>query len=167
MVFLWHVGTFHWAPPYVISLVTIDLRGFILFSIGQLSTRTGVKVPTIRYYEQMGLLAEPERTSGNQRRYTKDGLDRLGFIKHARDLGFTIESISGLIELQGHPDRSCQAASTITAQQLVSVRDKIKRLKRLEAELARIAKGCTGDGLSDACYVLASLADHKLCLDEH
>lgn len=82
-----------------------------MFSIGELSKRTKVKVPTIRYYEEMGLLAEAERTSGNQRRYDKTGLERLSFIRHARDLGFSIGAISSLIELQEHPDRSCEAAT--------------------------------------------------------
>ena len=50
-----------------------------MFSIGELSRRTGVKVPTIRYYEQMGLVAPEGRTEGNQRRYGRDGLERLGF----------------------------------------------------------------------------------------
>ncbi len=75
-----------------------------MFSIGELSKRTKVKVPTIRYYEEMGLLAAPERTEGNQRRYDMAGLERLSFIKHSRDLGFSIEAISDLIELQGHPE---------------------------------------------------------------
>lgn len=138
-----------------------------MFSIGELSKRTKVKVPTIRYYEEMGLLAEAERTSGNQRRYDKTGLERLSFIRHARDLGFSIEAISSLIELQEHPDRSCVAATDIAVSQLVDVREKIKRLKLLEKELTRISKGCDGQGISEDCYVLASLADHELCSREH
>jgi DNA-binding transcriptional MerR regulator len=138
-----------------------------MFSIGELSKRTKVKVPTIRYYEEMGLLAEAERTSGNQRRYDKTGLERLSFIRHARDLGFSIEAISSLIELQDHPDRSCETATEIAASQLVDVREKIKRLKLLEKELTRISKGCDGQGVSQDCYVLASLADHELCSREH
>jgi len=138
-----------------------------MFSIGELSKRTKVKVPTIRYYEEMGLLAEAERTRGNQRRYDKAGLERLSFIRHARDLGFSIEAISSLIELQDHPDRSCRAASKIASSHLADVRDKIKRLKLLEKELSRISSGCDGNGLSENCYVLASLADHDLCSIEH
>ena len=138
-----------------------------MFSIGELSKRTKVKVPTIRYYEEMGLLAEAERTRGNQRRYDKAGLERLSFIRHARDLGFSIEAISSLIELQDHPDRSCRAASQIASSHLADVRDKIKRLKLLEKELSRISSGCDGNGLSENCYVLASLADHDLCSIEH
>ena len=138
-----------------------------MFSIGELSKRTKVKVPTIRYYEEMGLLAEAERTSGNQRRYDKAGLERLSFIRHARDLGFSIEAILSLIELQEHPDRSCQAATEIATSQLTDVRAKIKRLRALEKELVRMSKGCEGDGVSEDCYVLASLADHNLCHREH
>ena len=138
-----------------------------MFSIGELSKRTKVKVPTIRYYEEMGLLAEAERTSGNQRRYDKDGLERLSFIRHARDLGFSIGAISSLIELQDHPDRSCETATEIATSQLADVRAKIKRLKLLEKELTRISECCDGHGVSEDCYVLAALADHELCSREH
>ena len=138
-----------------------------MFSIGELSRRTNVKVPTIRYYEESGLLDAPEGTEGNQRRYDAAGLERLSFIKHARDLGFSIEAIAALFELQGHPDRSCAEATDIASAQLSDVRAKIKRLRALEKELARISKGCDGDGLSGDCYVLASLADHDLCEREH
>lgn len=138
-----------------------------MFSIGELSKHTKVKVPTIRYYEEMGLLAEAERTSGNQRRYDKAGLERLSFIRHARDLGFSIEAISSLIELQEHPDRSCEAATEIATSQLEDVLAKIKRLRTLEKELSRISKGCNGEGVSGDCYVLASLADHDFCYREH
>ncbi len=138
-----------------------------MFSIGELSKRTKVKIPTIRYYEEMGLLAEAERTSGNQRRYDSVGLERLSFIRHARDLGFSIEAVALLIELQEHPDRSCEAATNIAVSQLSEVRDKIKRLNRLEKELTRISKGCDGSGKSEDCYVLSSLADHKLCKSDH
>ena len=61
-----------------------------MLTIGELSRATGVKIPTIRYYEQMGLMAAAERSEGNQRRYESQDRERLSFIKHARDLGFTI-----------------------------------------------------------------------------
>ena len=138
-----------------------------MFSIGELSKRTKVKVPTIRYYEEMGLLAAPERTEGNQRRYDAAGLERLSFVRHARDLGFSIEAISSLIELQEHPDRSCHAATEIVASQLADVRAKLRKLSALKKELARMAKGCDEDRVSEDCYVLASLSDHKLCEHEH
>jgi len=84
-----------------------------MVSIGQLSKRTGVKIPTIRYYEQMGLIDAPERSEGNQRRYTPDGLSRLSFIRHSRDLGFSIQDIKGLLELSQHPEIPCHDAHGI------------------------------------------------------
>lgn len=138
-----------------------------MFSIGALSRETGVKVPTIRYYEDVGLLAAAERTEGNQRRYGRAELERLGFIRHARDLGFSIGAIRGLIDLNNHPDRSCAEAGSIARDQLEDVREKIARLQRLEVELARIAQGCDGSGPAGECYVLASLADHGKCGSEH
>ncbi|MFN3764942.1 MAG: MerR family transcriptional regulator [Aliihoeflea sp.] len=137
-----------------------------MLSIGNVSRRAGIKVPTIRYYEQMGLIAEPGRTEGNQRRYGKDELDRLMFIKHARDLGLTIEAIRELLELSDHPAQPCADADRIAARQLAAVRAKIERLRKLEAELERIATQCDG-GTVEACYVLHALAHHELCADEH
>ena len=138
-----------------------------MLTIGQLARAAGVKIPTIRYYEQMGLMAVAERSAGNQRRYESHDRERLSFIKHARDLGFSIEAISSLIELQERPDRSCQFATEIAAAQLSHVRAKIRKLRLLEKELVRISKGCDGQGLSEDCYVLAALADHQLCEQEH
>ena len=137
-----------------------------MFSIGELSRATGVKVPTIRFYEQMGLLDAPERSHGNQRRYEKKGLERLAFIKHARDLGMNIEAIRKLIRLSAHPDQPCDDADRIAKEQLEAVRGRIARLKRLETELERIASGCEADHIGD-CYVIRALSDHELCADEH
>lgn len=137
-----------------------------MLTIGDLARRTGVKVPTIRYYEQMGLIDPPERSEGNQRRYSRKERDRLSFIKHARDLGLTIDAIRELLELSEHPERTCEQADRIAAEQLTSVRDKIAKLRRLEEELARITSCCHGDQVKD-CYVIRALANHDLCAGEH
>ncbi|WP_099864923.1 MerR family transcriptional regulator [Pararhizobium haloflavum] len=137
-----------------------------MFSIGDLSRRTGVKIPTIRYYEQMGLLDPPDRSEGNQRRYSRDGLQRLSFIRHARDLGFNIEAIRELIDLGGHPEKPCRDADRIVAEQLEAVRNKIARLNQLERELHRMSTQCEAKCIRD-CYVLHSLSDHRLCDTDH
>ena len=137
-----------------------------MLSIGDLSRHTGVKVPTIRYYEQMGLMSAADRTEGNQRRYEPSDRDRLAFIKHARDLGFTIEAIRELLDLSGHPERPCTHADDIAARQLHIVRDKITRLRRLEQELGRMISTCHEGHVKD-CYVIRSLANHELCSSEH
>lgn len=137
-----------------------------MLTIGDLARTTGVKVPTIRYYEQMGLMDPAERSEGNQRRYTRSERQRLSFIKHARDLGLTIEAIRELIELSSHPEQPCAQADRIAAEQLEAVRQKIAKLRRLETELQRIATHCGGDTIRD-CYVIHALADHELCCGEH
>ncbi|HBQ36728.1 MAG TPA: transcriptional regulator, partial [Rhodobacteraceae bacterium] len=110
-----------------------------MYSIGQLSNKTGVKVPTIRYYEQIGLIAPPERTAGNQRRYSQDGFARLSFIRHSRDLGFSLDDTREFLELSEHPDRQCCDAHDIATRHLTALREKIAKLKRLEKELERIS----------------------------
>jgi DNA-binding transcriptional MerR regulator len=136
-----------------------------MFSIGQLSKRTGVKIPTIRYYEQMGLIDAPVRSEGNQRRYTADGLSRLSFIRHSRDLGFSIEDIKGLLSLSQHPEKPCHHAHDIAVQHLENVQDRITKLRRLERELMRISK-CDADSVAE-CAVIETLADHGLCETNH
>ena len=103
-----------------------------MLSIGDLSRRTGVKVPTISYYEQMGLIDPPDRFAGNQRLYSSDALRRLSFIRHARDLGLGIDAIRELTTLSAHPQEPCAGAHVIAAEHLESVRERISRLRKLE-----------------------------------
>lgn len=137
-----------------------------MFSIGQLSKRTGVKIPTIRYYEQMGLIEAPERSSGNQRRYTSGGLERLSFIRHARELGLSIEDIRELVLLSQSPERPCSDAHDIAARHMLAVRARIAKLKKLEMELKRISN-VSDAGHVGECRVIEALMDHGLCETNH
>ncbi len=137
----------------------------MVHSIGDLSRKTGVKVPTIRYYEQSGLLAASSRSSGNQRRYSDAELRRLSFIRHSRELGFSIADIREFLELSEHPDRPCNDANGIATRHLADIRTKIAKLKRLELELKRISK-CDAESVAD-CAVIEALADHRLCSSDH
>ena len=137
-----------------------------MFSIGQLAKRTGVKVPTIRFYEEIGLIETPHRSEGNQRRYEPDTLDRLTFIRHGRDLGLSLDAIRDLIELSRHPERPCGRADAIVAERLSDVRARIARLQRLESELERMGALCRGQTAGE-CYVLRSIGDHDLCEVDH
>lgn len=135
-------------------------------TIGKLSEKSGVKVPTIRYYEETGLMPEPERTEGNQRRYVQSHLDRLTFIRHARDLGFPVDAIRELLSLQANPDAPCTAADEIAARRLHDIQARIEKLKRLEKELIRISRN-NHSGPARDCNVLQALSDHSLCKSEH
>lgn len=135
-------------------------------SIGKLAAAADVKVPTIRFYEQIGLLPEPERTESDRRSYTAAAVRRLAFIKHARQLGFGIEAIRVLLDLADNPDRACSDANALAQEQLTSVETKIGQLEALRDELARmVATGCSGSAAD--CRVIEVLADHSLCAHDH
>ncbi|WP_299912819.1 helix-turn-helix domain-containing protein [uncultured Paracoccus sp.] len=137
-----------------------------MLTIGKLGNAAGVKVPTIRYYEQIGLLPEPVRSTGNQRLYPRAALDRLAFVRHARELGFPLDAIRDLLSLSDRPDQSCAAADAIAKSQLVATRARITRLRALEAELERMLEQCACGTISD-CRVIEVLGDHALCAHEH
>jgi DNA-binding transcriptional MerR regulator len=130
-------------------------------TIGELSRQTQVKVPTIRYYEQIGLLAEPIRTEGQQRRYRTEDVRRLNFIRHARELGFEVDAIRQLLDLTGAPDRSCGEVHDITRAHLAEVKDKIARLTALRDELETMVT-CDHRRISE-CRIIEVLADHGKC----
>lgn len=135
-------------------------------SIGEAATASGVKVPTIRFYEQIGLLPSPPRTEGNRRLYGASDLRRLTFIRHARELGFEIDAIRTLLVLQDHPDQSCDAADKIARARLVEVEVRIASLVALQKELQRMIKGCAHGSVSE-CRVIEILADHGECRHHH
>ncbi|TCS65652.1 MerR family transcriptional regulator [Primorskyibacter sedentarius] len=137
-----------------------------MLSIGTLAKRTGTKVQTIRYYEQIGLMPEPDRTEGGQRRYTDAELDRLAFIRHARQLGFSLDAIRELLDLADSPERSCAEVDAVAQRRLREVEARIARLEALRAELQRMIRECSADRIAD-CRILKVLRDHEECLADH
>ncbi|MDK3017928.1 MerR family transcriptional regulator [Pseudodonghicola flavimaris] len=137
-----------------------------MLSIGEMSRRTGVKVPTIRFYEGKGLLSPAARTEGNQRRYDQAALTRLSFIRHARDLGLPLEDIAALISLERAEGTALDRAHDIARRQQARLRDRIARLERLERELDRIAGACDGQH-DQSCAVLHAFSDHGPCAGPH
>ena len=129
-----------------------------MLTIGRLSAATGVKVPTIRFYESVALLPAPPRTASDRRLYDDAAVRRLSFIRHARNLGFPLEAIRALLDLSAHPEQPCDQADEIVAQQLAEVDRKIAQLSALREELARMAHPCRGGRVAD-CRVIESLAE--------
>jgi DNA-binding transcriptional MerR regulator len=136
------------------------------FPIGALARRTGVKIPTIRFYEQIGLLPEPPRSEGNQRRYGKAEVDRLAFIRHARELGFDVADIRELLAMSAEPQASCHQADSIARNHLGEIERRIASLQALRLELARMIDVC-GHGRICDCRIIEALADHSLCATDH
>ena len=134
--------------------------------IGELSRATGTNIETIRYYERIGLLPDPHRTASNYRSYGEPHRARLSFVRHSRELGFTIEEIRSLLDLSDHPDRECAEADRIATRHLGQVEDKIAQLSTLRDELTRIIGRCRG-GLAGDCRVIEALGDHRHCEGAH
>ncbi|MEQ9452557.1 MAG: helix-turn-helix domain-containing protein [Pseudomonadales bacterium] len=137
-----------------------------MYSIGVVAKKVGIKVPTLRYYEEAGLIPAPDRSLGKQRRYSDVDLERLTFIKHARQLGFSLASIAGLIELGEDATRTCDEIHALAESHLSHVRAKLALLKDLEQELDRIVTSCSS-GHIDGCHVIESLAHHEWCESDH
>jgi DNA-binding transcriptional MerR regulator len=135
--------------------------------IGALARRAGVKVPTIRYYEGVGLMPQAPRSEGNRRLYGEDAVRRLAFIRHARELGFEVEAIRELLALSAEPQASCEAADAIALRHLAAIDSRIARLTALRAEVARMTEECAHGRIGE-CRVIEVLADHESCLhDRH
>ena len=127
-------------------------------SIGDVANATGVKVVTIRYYEQIGLLPFPSRTDGNYRAYNQEHIRGLRFIRRCRDLGFTLEQVRDLLRLASRKNEACSEVDQITMQHLADIETKVSDLSRLATELRRISDCCRGDGLIADCRIIEALS---------
>jgi len=136
------------------------------FSIGEAAKTSGVKVTTIRYYESVGLMPEPRRVESGRRVYNQASVDLLGFIRHARDLGFAVEAIRDLIDLQENPGTDCAKADKLARHHLLETQIRIEQLRILERELMRMIEGCVG-GKVGSCEIVSSLFDHSKCVSNH
>jgi Cu(I)-responsive transcriptional regulator len=134
--------------------------------IGELSAATATNIETIRYYERIGLLPAPPRTGSNYRSYGESHRERLAFVRHARELGFSIGDIRSLIDLSGDPNRECAEADRIASHHLTQVEEKLAQLASMREELARMVGRCRG-GLAADCRVIQVLGNHALCETPH
>ena len=127
--------------------------------IGDLASRAGVNVQTVRYYERRGLLRDPERTSTGYRQYGADALERLRFIKGAQELGFTLIEVEDLLNLRVEDPASCSVVAERTRSKLADVRRKIRELQRMESVLTGLGSACAKRIQTAECPILESLVD--------
>jgi MerR family transcriptional regulator, mercuric resistance operon regulatory protein len=123
----------------------------------ELARQAGCNLETIRYYEKIGLLPEPPRTGGGYRAYDQSHRQRLQFILRARELGFSIEEIRGLLGLVDGGDYTCGEIREITLHHLADVKAKIADLRRLERTLTRISSQCHGENKPE-CPIVEALS---------
>jgi DNA-binding transcriptional MerR regulator len=132
-----------------------------VLKIGALAERTATNPPTIRYYEQIGLLPRPRR-SGAQRFYGDDDVKRLTFIRRCREFGFSIEQVRALAALVQDRNRSCLEARDLAKVHLTAVRAKLRELKALERSIAAFVADCDAScagGPGPDCVILGDLGD--------
>lgn len=127
-------------------------------TIGQASRRTGIKIPTIRYYENSGLLPPFARSQSGRRIFDETAVQRLGLIRHARHLGFSMQEIRALLDLQTKPAASCESADLIARQRLNEVDARIRQLQSLRDSIGQMIESCSHQRVQ-TCKVLSGLAD--------
>ena len=127
-------------------------------NIGALSTETGVKVVTIRYYEKIGVLAAPSRSAGNYRVCSQQHVQRLHFIRRCRDLGFSLAQILDFLRLSSESSSSCAKVCRIAERHLKDVEGKLADLKRFASELGRITSSCSGTRPMSECRIIEALS---------
>ena len=126
-------------------------------AIGEISRASGVNIETIRYYERIGLLPRSARTAARHRRYDAADLQRLIFVKRARELGFSIDEIRTLVDLSVDRKRSCSRVKVVADAHLESIRLKLRDLRRIEQVLASLSARCI-EGGTTSCPILEAIS---------
>lgn len=143
----------------VVTTVSRLLKGesVLEFTIGELSKRADVIIETIRYYEKIGLMPDPPRSSGGFRMYSDTHLQRLAFIRRCRELGFSQPEVRKLLTLVDDHNYTCDEVREMTERQLGSVRSKIRDLQNLEKALSEMVSECKGGDVPD-CPIIDTLS---------
>ena len=132
-----------------------------VMTIGKLAATASCKPETIRFYEKVGLLPQPKRSESGYRLYGESHQRKLFFIRRGRDLGFSLDDIGLMLELAEDKKSSCQEISRLSRERLSTIRDKLKRLEALSAELSRLIDQCD-DGRISECRIIEALTEGAL-----
>lgn len=124
-------------------------------TISRLAASADVHVETVRYYQRRGLLPEPPRPQGGVRYYGASEVARLQFIRRAQAMGFTLDEITGLLEVRGK--RACEQTRKLTEHKLADVRQRIVELQQLEQDLASLVVECGRTSMDAECPTLSLL----------
>lgn len=126
-------------------------------TIGQLAERAGVGVETVRFYERKGLLEEPDRRASGYRQYDESVVSRLGFIRRAKELGFTLGEISELLSLRLDPSTTCADVKSRAQDKLTDIDAKIRTLRKMKNALVKMTQECSGRGPTSQCPTLDAI----------
>jgi MerR family copper efflux transcriptional regulator len=128
-----------------------------LLSIGQIARLAAVGVQTIRYYEREGLVEEPPRNESGYRQYSPETAVRIRFIRHAKELGFSLKEIKDLLSLRADSAASCADVRERATAKVSDIEAKMQSLARMREVLLRLTATCTGTGPTSQCPILDAL----------
>ena len=126
-------------------------------TIGSVARRAGVGVETIRFYERQGLIKQPPTRKQGFREYPEEAVDRVRFIRHAKDLGFTLEEVGQLLSLRAHPRINCETVQERAKEKIADVDAKIQGLRKIKTQLQKLAKACDMREATADCPILEAL----------
>jgi len=126
-------------------------------TIGKLAKSAGVSTDTVRFYERCGLLQPPARSASNYRLYPDKEVQRLKFIVRAKNLGFTLNEIKGLLALRSDPSATKQEVKTLAQAKISDLKARIAELQKILGTLIQITETCSGEGLADDCPILEAM----------
>ena len=152
-------------PDVRLPIIGRSIAGVEKVQIGDASKATGVSAKMIRHYESIGLIPQADRRDSNYRDYSHHDLHRLGFIRRARDLGFSIEEIRELLKLWGDKSRSSKSVKSLAMGHIADLDAKIHLLHEMRDTLATLADACDGNHRPD-CPIIESL-EGKLTVEHH
>jgi MerR family copper efflux transcriptional regulator len=128
-----------------------------LLTIGRLAQQGGVTIQTVRYYERRGLIPKPNRSPSGYRLYDRGTIRRLGFVRKAQLLGFSLHEIGELLSLRVRPGTTCADIRKKAHQKIATVDEKICKLSQIRGALAKLASDCRGKGPTSECPILETL----------
>jgi len=128
-----------------------------MITIGKLAKRIDLNIETIRYYERRGLIPKPRRRESGYREYSDETTIRILFIKHAKDLGFSLKEINELLSLKLDPGTSCSEVRKKAEIKIEDIEGKIKTLRKMKKALLKLTKICSGSGPVSECPILEAL----------
>ena len=134
----------------------------LTMSIGKVAAAAAVNIQTIRYYERRGLLSPPRRAPSGYRQYNEDAVARLRFIKHAQELGFSLNEIDELLALRIRRGTACDGVERKTREKIDLVEQRIRDLERIKRTLQKLANACAAQKLTEECPILEALEDHAV-----
>jgi MerR family copper efflux transcriptional regulator len=146
-----------WCRVHIRHMATATQSGL---TIGRLAQAAGVGIPTVRFYERRGLLPRPQRRASGYRSFDPDVVQRIRFIRHAQELGFSLKEVEDLLDLRMDPRRSCADVRQRAMEKIADIDAKVAGLARMRKVLDRLVETCPGDAPTTDCPILEALEDN-------